>query len=109
MDTIARRWINVVLAIVWVKVVIYKGYISQKELCSRKELEGYVCPVKHAAFKCHPNHDLTGMKAIWYNLHQGLLKSAVVSIASEWLPVLLVTLWRRTHEGGEDRHAGTYK
>lgn len=29
-DVIARRWINVVLAIVWVKVVIYKGYISQK-------------------------------------------------------------------------------
>ncbi|KAH7713042.1 Protein F55G1.15 [Aphelenchoides avenae] len=92
-DTIARRWINVVLAIVWVKVVIYKGYISQKELCSRKELEGYWCPIKHAAFKCHPNHDLTGMKAIWYNLHQGLLKSAVVSIASELFPVLLVTHW----------------
>lgn len=31
-DIITRRGVNVVLTIVWIKIVIFKGYLSYKEL-----------------------------------------------------------------------------
>uniref|UniRef100_A0A183CEJ0 Lipase_3 domain-containing protein n=1 Tax=Globodera pallida TaxID=36090 RepID=A0A183CEJ0_GLOPA len=78
-DLVTRKWVNVVLTIVWIKIVVYKGYLSYQELCQRKEISGYWCPI--------------GTQKIWYYLHKGLLNSAIISCASEFFPVMLVAHW----------------
>ncbi|KAH7723481.1 Protein F55G1.15 [Aphelenchoides avenae] len=110
-DSFSRHWINVVLMIVWVKIVIYKGYLSQKQLCQRKELDGYWCPVGPTNYTCHPSEHFKGMQQTWYYLHKGLLNSSIISCASELFPVMLVAHWlacggaETTAENLEERNA----
>ncbi|CAJ0587729.1 unnamed protein product, partial [Mesorhabditis spiculigera] len=93
LDKVGRLFINITFSVVWMKVVIYKGYLSHNELCQRKELEGYWCPVMKRHYECNPAYDLGGTKKIWYYLNKGLLNTAVISCASEFFPVLLVSHW----------------
>ncbi|KAE9553146.1 hypothetical protein FO519_003625 [Halicephalobus sp. NKZ332] len=93
LDKVTRLWVNLTITIVWMKVVIYKGYLSHQELCKRKELEGYWCPSIKRYYNCDPYTDLAGMQIIWYYINKGLLSSAVISCASEFFPVLLVAHW----------------
>uniref|UniRef100_A0A8R1I828 Uncharacterized protein n=1 Tax=Caenorhabditis japonica TaxID=281687 RepID=A0A8R1I828_CAEJA len=92
-DKVRRLFINIVFTIVWVKVVVYKGYLSQQELCQRKELEGYWCPVMKRNYQCDPATALHGTQKMWYYINKGLLSSSIISCASEFFPVLLVTHW----------------
>ncbi|KAK0409606.1 hypothetical protein QR680_004648 [Steinernema hermaphroditum] len=93
LDKVCRLWINVTFCVVWVKIVVYKGYLSHQELCQRKELEGYWCPVMKRHYECSPADDLNGTQKIWYYLNKGLLNSAIISCASEFFPVLLIAHW----------------
>ncbi|KAL3100438.1 hypothetical protein niasHS_001741 [Heterodera schachtii] len=92
-DLITRKWVNVVLTIVWIKIVVYKGYLSYQELCQRKEISGYWCPIVKRPYTCDPEKALKGTQKIWYYLHKGLLNSAIISCASEFFPVMLVAHW----------------
>uniref|UniRef100_A0A0K0F2C3 Otopetrin-2 n=1 Tax=Strongyloides venezuelensis TaxID=75913 RepID=A0A0K0F2C3_STRVS len=93
LDHIGRLWINITFTVVWLKIVIYKGYLSHQELCQRKELEGYWCPVIKRHYDCDPYNDLHGTQKIWFYLNKGLLNTAVISCASEFFPVLLISHW----------------
>uniref|UniRef100_A0A0N5AA32 XK-related protein n=1 Tax=Syphacia muris TaxID=451379 RepID=A0A0N5AA32_9BILA len=93
LDRVSRLYINITFCIVWIKVVIYKGYLSHEELCQRHELEDYWCPVLQRDFQCEPDERLHGTQKIWYYLHKGLLNIAVMSCASEIYPVLLISHW----------------
>uniref|UniRef100_A0A7E4VYH9 Otopetrin-2 n=1 Tax=Panagrellus redivivus TaxID=6233 RepID=A0A7E4VYH9_PANRE len=93
LDKVTRLWVNVTIIVVWVKVVVYKGYLSHQELCKRKELEGYWCPVVKRYYDCDPYSDLIGMQKVWFYLNKGLLSSATISCASEYFPVVLVAHW----------------
>ncbi|VDD90040.1 unnamed protein product [Enterobius vermicularis] len=93
LDRVNRLYINITFCIVWIKVVIYKGYLSHEELCQRHELEQYWCPVLQRKYECEPEEDLHGTQRIWYYLHRGLLEIAVMSCASEIYPVLLIAHW----------------
>lgn len=92
-DLFTRKWVNVVLTIVWIKIVVFKGYLSYQELCQRKEISGYWCPVIQRIYTCDPENLLKGTQKIWYYLHKGLLNSAIISCASEFFPVMLVAHW----------------
>ncbi|KAI1724947.1 hypothetical protein Ddc_06223 [Ditylenchus destructor] len=92
-DILMRRWVNVVLFIVWIKIVIFKGYLSYQELCQREEISGYWCPIIKRPYRCNPEEELKGTQKIWYYLHKGLLNSSVISCASEFYPVMLVAHW----------------
>uniref|UniRef100_A0A914H8Z0 Uncharacterized protein n=1 Tax=Globodera rostochiensis TaxID=31243 RepID=A0A914H8Z0_GLORO len=92
-DLVTRKWVNVVLTIVWIKIVVYKGYLSYQELCQRKEISGYWCPIVKRPYTCDPEKVLKGTQKIWYYLHKGLLNSAIISCASEFFPVMLVAHW----------------
>uniref|UniRef100_A0A915E935 Sulfhydryl oxidase n=1 Tax=Ditylenchus dipsaci TaxID=166011 RepID=A0A915E935_9BILA len=93
LDLITRRWVNVVLTIVWIKIVLFKGYLSYQEVCQRIEISGMWCPAKGRPYECHPEQELKGTQLIWYYLHKGLLNSTVISCASEYFPVMLVGHW----------------
>uniref|UniRef100_A0A914Z577 Uncharacterized protein n=1 Tax=Panagrolaimus superbus TaxID=310955 RepID=A0A914Z577_9BILA len=93
LDKVARLWVNLTITVVWIKVIIYKGYLSHQQLCQRKELEGYWCPVVKRYYSCDPYTELRGMRLIWYYLNKGLLNTATISCASEFFPVLLVAHW----------------
>uniref|UniRef100_A0A0K0EL95 Glutaredoxin domain-containing protein n=1 Tax=Strongyloides stercoralis TaxID=6248 RepID=A0A0K0EL95_STRER len=93
LDNIGRLWINITFTIVWFKIVIYKGYLSHQELCQRKELEGYWCPVIKRHYDCDPYNDLDGTQKIWFYINKGLLNTSVISCASEFFPVLLISHW----------------
>ncbi|CEF60697.1 Hypothetical protein SRAE_X000243000 [Strongyloides ratti] len=93
LDHIGRLWINITFTVVWLKIVIYKGYLSHQELCQRKELEGYWCPVIKRHYDCDPYNDLSGTQKIWFYLNKGLLNTSVISCASEFFPVLLIAHW----------------
>ncbi|CAK5085450.1 unnamed protein product [Meloidogyne enterolobii] len=92
-DLITRKWVNIVLTIVWVKIVIFKGYLSYQELCQRSEISGYWCPVIRRSYTCDPETKLKGTQKTWYYMHKGLLNSAIISCASEFFPVMLVAHW----------------
>ncbi|KAF7639864.1 hypothetical protein Mgra_00000784 [Meloidogyne graminicola] len=92
-DLITRKWVNIVLTIVWVKIVIFKGYLSYQELCQRSEISGYWCPIIKRSYTCDPETKLKGTQKIWYYMHKGLLNSAIISCASEFFPVMLVAHW----------------
>nr|CAD2176973.1 unnamed protein product [Meloidogyne enterolobii] len=83
-DLITRKWVNIVLTIVWVKIVIFKGYLSYQELCQRSEISGYWCPVIRRSYTCDPETKLKGTQKTWYYMHKGLLNSAIISCASEF-------------------------
>ncbi|CAP26454.2 Protein CBG05891 [Caenorhabditis briggsae] len=93
LDKVGRLFINITFAVVWMKVVIYKGYLSHQELCQRKELEGYWCPVIKRHYECNPASELHGTQKMWYYINKGLLSSSIISCASEFFPILLVTHW----------------
>ncbi|CAB3406431.1 unnamed protein product [Caenorhabditis bovis] len=93
LDKIGRLFVNVTFAVVWLKVVVFKGYLSHQELCQRKELDGYWCPVMRRNYECSPSDDLHGTQKMWYYINKGLLNSAVISCASEFFPVILVAHW----------------
>ncbi|CAD6190697.1 unnamed protein product [Caenorhabditis auriculariae] len=93
LDKVGRLFINITFSVVWMKVVIYKGYLSHQELCQRKELEGYWCPVMKRNYDCSPYDDLHGTQKSWYYINKGLLSSSIISCASEFFPVLLVGHW----------------
>ncbi|TKR69135.1 hypothetical protein L596_021327 [Steinernema carpocapsae] len=86
LDEACRLWVNITFSVVWLKIVIYKGYLSHQELCQRKELDGYWCPVMKRHYDCDPSMDLHGTQKIWYYLNKGLLNSAIISCASEFFP-----------------------
>ncbi|CAJ0602617.1 unnamed protein product, partial [Cylicocyclus nassatus] len=90
---IGRLFINITFSVVWIKVVVYKGYLSHQELCQRKELESYWCPVMRRNYECTPSEDLHGTQKMWYYINKGILSSSIISCASEFFPVLLVTHW----------------
>ncbi|KAK5974848.1 hypothetical protein GCK32_004314, partial [Trichostrongylus colubriformis] len=90
---IGRLFINITFSVVWIKVVVYKGYLSHQELCQRKELESYWCPVMRRNYECSPSDDLHGTQKMWYYINKGILSSAIISCASEFFPVLLVAHW----------------
>ncbi|EPB80088.1 hypothetical protein ANCCEY_00776 [Ancylostoma ceylanicum] len=93
LDKIGRLFINITFSVVWVKVVVYKGYLSHQELCQRKELESYWCPVMRRNYECTPSDDLHGTQKMWYYINKGILSSSIISCASEFFPVLLVAHW----------------
>ncbi|VDM80898.1 unnamed protein product [Strongylus vulgaris] len=66
LDKIGRLFINITFSVVWIKVVVYKGYLSHQELCQRKELEGYWCPVMRRNYECSPSDDLHGTQKMWW-------------------------------------------
>uniref|UniRef100_A0A1I7XHY8 Anoctamin n=1 Tax=Heterorhabditis bacteriophora TaxID=37862 RepID=A0A1I7XHY8_HETBA len=82
------------------KVVVYKGYLSHQ----RKELESYWCPVMKRNYECYPAEDLHGTQKMWYYINKGILSSSIISCASEFFPVLLVTHWLAC--GGAEEKAG---
>ncbi|XGW22854.1 hypothetical protein V3C99_005240 [Haemonchus contortus] len=90
---IGRLFINITFSVVWIKVVVYKGYLSHQELCQRKELESYWCPVMRRNYECSPANDLHGTQKMWYYINKGVLSSSIISCASEFFPVLLVAHW----------------
>lgn len=54
-DSVIRKWINIVFLIVWIKIVIYKGYLSNKvsigckftlSIVSRREINDYCGPMR---------------------------------------------------------------
>lgn len=93
LDKIGRLFINITFSVVWIKVVVFKGYLSHQELCQRKELESYWCPVMRRTYECSPSDDLHGMQKMWYYINKGILSSSIIACASEFFPVLLVTHW----------------
>ncbi|CAI5449262.1 unnamed protein product [Caenorhabditis angaria] len=93
LDKVARLFVNITFSVVWMNVVIFKGYLSHQELCQRKELEGYWCPVTKRHYECDPYTELHGTQKMWYYINKGLLNSSIISCASEFFPVLLVTHW----------------
>ncbi len=64
-DRVCRLWVNVTFSVLWVKIIVYKGYLSHQELCQRQELEGYWCPVIKRHYECDPAYDLKGTAKIW--------------------------------------------
>ncbi|CAI4222136.1 unnamed protein product [Auanema sp. JU1783] len=93
LDKVGRLFINITFSVVWLKVVIYKAYLSHQELCQRKELEGYWCPVMKRHYECVPSNDLHGTQKMWLVQKIGILSSSIISCASEFFPVLIVTHW----------------
>ncbi|ETN69310.1 hypothetical protein NECAME_05293, partial [Necator americanus] len=112
LDKIGRLFINITFSVVWIKVVVFKGYLSHQEgakeprtclsdtvlliyqeLCQRKELESYWCPVVRRNYECSPSDDLHGTQKMWYYINKGILSSSIISCASEFFPVLLVGHW----------------
>ncbi|VDL83083.1 unnamed protein product [Nippostrongylus brasiliensis] len=93
LDKIGRLFINITFSIVWIKVVVFKGYLSHQELCQRKELEGYWCPVTRRIYECSPSSDLHGTQKMWYYVNKAILSSSIIACASEFFPVLLVSHW----------------
>ncbi|GMR50129.1 hypothetical protein PMAYCL1PPCAC_20324 [Pristionchus mayeri] len=107
LDKVGRLFINITFAVVWIKVVLYKAYLSNNELCQRKELDGFWCPVMKKTYKCHPSTDLHGTQKMWYYINKGVLNTSIISCASEFFPVLLVTHWLTC--GGADERAESIK
>ncbi|GMS97120.1 hypothetical protein PENTCL1PPCAC_19295, partial [Pristionchus entomophagus] len=107
LDKVGRLFINITFIVVWIKVVLYKGYLSHQELCQRKELEGYWCPVMKKSYQCHPSDDLHGTQKMWYYINKGVLNTSIISCASEVFPVFLVTHWLTC--GGAEERAETIK
>lgn len=64
-----------------------------QELCQRKELDNYWCPVEHTHYFCNPYKDLHGMRKTWYYVHKGMLSTVAVTCVCELFPVLLVAHW----------------
>ncbi|CAD5218442.1 unnamed protein product [Bursaphelenchus okinawaensis] len=93
MDQLRRLWINAAVYIVWLQVVVNKGYLSHQTLCQRKELNGSMwCPGVQRQYVCNTSQ-LAGTRQVWYYLNKGLLSSAVTACASEFFPVVLVAHW----------------
>ncbi|GMT25526.1 hypothetical protein PFISCL1PPCAC_16823, partial [Pristionchus fissidentatus] len=107
LDKVGRLFINITFIVVWIKVVLYKGYLSHSELCQRKELEGYWCPAMKKVYNCHPSDDLHGTQKMWYYINKGILNTSIISCASEFFPVLLVAHWLTC--GGAEERAETIK
>ncbi|KAK6747381.1 hypothetical protein RB195_000527 [Necator americanus] len=84
------------LSFVYILQRRYYGAINSnldKELCQRKELESYWCPVVRRNYECSPSDDLHGTQKMWYYINKGILSSSIISCASEFFPVLLVGHW----------------
>lgn len=44
-------------------------------------------------YECNPASELHGTQKMWYYINKGLLASSIISCASEFFPILLVTHW----------------
>nr|CAD2133203.1 unnamed protein product [Meloidogyne enterolobii] len=96
-DLLTRNFINCVFGIIWMRFVMLKAYFTIEQFC-RDQIEmmsivkAFCPPYIKKGFNC-TTVSLRKEQMIWYRVHYGLLKSVVVTAASEFIPVLLVAHW----------------
>ncbi|KAF7635859.1 hypothetical protein Mgra_00004771 [Meloidogyne graminicola] len=96
-DLLIRNFINCVFGIIWMRFILLKGYFTIEQFC-RDQLEmmsivkAFCPPYIKKGFNC-TTLSLRKEQQVWYRVHYGLLKSVIVTAASEFIPVLLVTHW----------------
>ncbi|KAL3081836.1 hypothetical protein niasHS_012778 [Heterodera schachtii] len=96
-DPITRNTINFVFGVIWCRFLLLKALFIIEQFCrDNTEMDSVIknlCPpyIKNG-FHCN-NESLNKQQQIWYRLHYGLLKSAIVTCGAELIPVLLVAHW----------------
>uniref|UniRef100_A0A914IEL5 Gustatory receptor n=1 Tax=Globodera rostochiensis TaxID=31243 RepID=A0A914IEL5_GLORO len=96
-DCFTRNTINFVFGVIWLRFMLLKALYTIEEFCrdqihTRSVIKDLCPPYIKNGFQCNTTL-LEKEQIIWYRLHYGLLKAAIVTCASELIPVLLVGHW----------------
>ncbi|KAL3116600.1 hypothetical protein niasHT_001347 [Heterodera trifolii] len=96
-DRITRNTINFVFGLIWFRFLLLKALFIIEQFCRDQTdvdsvIKNFCPPYIKNGFSCSKT-SLHKEQHIWYRLHYGLLKSAIVTCASELIPVLLVAHW----------------
>uniref|UniRef100_A0A183BP94 G_PROTEIN_RECEP_F1_2 domain-containing protein n=1 Tax=Globodera pallida TaxID=36090 RepID=A0A183BP94_GLOPA len=96
-DCLTRNTINFVFCVIWLRFMLLKALFTIEEFCrdqihTESVIKDFCPPYIKNGFQCKTTL-LEKEQMIWYRLHYGLLKAAIVTCASELIPVLLVGHW----------------